>query len=117
MDHKGVKMEANKRARVQLGRVLQSKAGNHRIELGQPRTKDGKVLGGANIFPITLADGTVLKEGDILTLKSPLAEIDNLVQSGKLDADVAEARKAAIPTFIKYNVTFDEAFNSQTKGL
>ena len=96
-------------SKIPLGRVLQSKAGNFRIELGQPRDKSGKLIGknAKSVFPITLADGTVLNEGDILNLKSPQAAIDGLVKNGYIDAETAEVRKAAIPTFVKYNVELD----------
>lgn len=99
-------------SKIQLGRVLQSKAGNFRIELGQPRDKEGNLIGknAVSIFPITLANGEVLNEGDILTLKSPQASLDSLVRSGILKAEVAEQRKAAIPTFIKYNVELDTEY-------
>lgn len=96
-------------SKIQLGRVLQSKAGNFRIELGQPRKKDGTLVGkdAKSIFPITLANGEVLNEGDILTLKTPQSRIDGLVRAGVIDADKAEAQKASIPTFVKYDVELD----------
>jgi len=91
---------------VNLGQVRKSQAGNNYIKLGQPRDADGKLIGKntVQLFPITLADGTVLNEGDVLFLKSPQAELDELVLAGYVKADVAEARKAKIPDFIRYNV-------------
>lgn len=94
-----------------IGKVLKSKAGNNYIRLGQDRDKAGKLIGknSTELFPITLADGTVLNEGDSLFLKSPIQELEDLVLRGVITEEVAETRKAAIPEFVKYKVQIARA--------
>lgn len=89
-----------------IGKVLKSKAGNHYISLGQDRDKEGNLIGksAVQLFPITLADGTTLNEGDAIFLKDPRIELDELAVKGFIATDVAQARRAKIPEFVKYKV-------------
>ena len=89
-----------------IGKVLKSKAGSNYIKLGQDRDKEGRLIGksAVELFPITLADGTVLNEGDAIFLKDPRVELDELALKGFIAADVAEARRAKIPEFVRYKV-------------
>lgn len=91
---------------MKIGRILESKAGNFRLELGLTRDKEGKVVGKntRNIFPIKLADGTVLNEGDVLYLRRPADEIVSLKEHGYITDEQAEQRINRIPTFVRYNV-------------
>lgn len=90
-----------------IGRVLKNKNNSgHTIKLGQDRDKDGKLIGknARELFPITLADGTKLNEGDVLFLKDPRVELEELAMRGYITEDVARERTAKIPAFVKYNV-------------
>lgn len=91
---------------MNIGSVLKSKAGNHYIRLELPRDGEGKLLGKntKNIFPLTCADGTVINEGDVLFLKDPRVELDELAERGIVDEKTASARKTKIPSFVKYRV-------------
>lgn len=59
------------------------------IKLEQQKGKDGKIYGD-QIFPITLANGTVLNDGDILSMFSKKEKFKKMVEDGKLDQDKAD---------------------------
>jgi hypothetical protein len=68
---------------MRVGQILNSKAGAPYIKID----KD-----------------TVLKVGDVLFLNKPADEIDNAVERGKLTQEQAEAKKAKVPDFVRYNI-------------
>lgn len=93
-----------------IGKVLKSKAGTHYIKLGQDRDATGKLFGknAKELFPITLGDGSVLNEGDVLFLKTIDSEIKGLVDKGFITPEQGEARLAKVPEFVKYKVQVGE---------
>jgi hypothetical protein len=98
---------------MNIGSVLKSKAGGHYIKLELPRDKDGKLVGKKtrNVFPITCSDGTVLNEGDVLFLKDPRVELDELAEKGLINADDAVDRKNKIPSFVRFRVQLPDTKN------
>jgi len=89
-----------------LGQVLNSKAGKFYIKLGQKRDAEGNLFGkeAVALFPITLANGTVLNEGDALFLKDPRVTLNELAEKQIIDSNVAIERIAKIPDFVKYDI-------------
>lgn len=89
-----------------IGEILKSKSGAFYLKLGQLKDKNGNLVGKntKNIFPITLADGSVLNEGDVLFLNDPKTEIDRLEVNGIISSEVAEKRRSSLRDFVKYNV-------------
>lgn len=68
---------------MRLGQVLNSKAGKPYIKIDKDVT---------------------LKAGDVLFLNKPADEIDNAVERGKLTTEQADAKKAKIPDFVRFNI-------------
>jgi len=77
---------------MKIGQVQQAKSGAFYIKVSAG-TKEGT------------AQSVTLNPGDVLYLQTPQEQIDFLVSSGKLTSAEAEARKAKIPEFIRYNVS------------
>ena len=67
-----------------LGTMMVAKNGKTRyIKLEQQTKKDGTPYG-STVFPITLADGRVLKSGDALFLQSKKDKFQRNVEAGKM---------------------------------
>jgi hypothetical protein len=45
-----------------------------------------------------------LREGEYLTMKKPVDDLNSLVEKGIITEEQAEERLAKIPDFVKYNV-------------
>lgn len=80
---------------MRVGQVLNSKAGKPYIKID--------------------ADVT-LTTGDVLFLNKPQDEIDNAVERGKLTAEQAEAKKAKIPDFVRFNIN-KKVDTTETAGV
>lgn len=72
---------------MRVGQVLNSKAGKPYIKIDKDVT---------------------LTTGDVLFLNRPQDEIDNAVERGKLTAEQAEAKKAKVPDFVRFNINKKE---------
>lgn len=59
------------------------------IKLEQQKGKDGKPYGD-QVFPIKLANGVVLNDGDMLAMFSKKEKFKKMVEDGKLDQDKAD---------------------------
>lgn len=59
------------------------------IKLEQQKGKDGKPYG-EELFPIVLANGTILNDGDILSMYSKKEKFKKLVEDGKMDQEKAD---------------------------
>lgn len=68
---------------MRVGQVLNSKAGKPYIKIDKDVT---------------------LTMGDVLFLNKPQDEIDSAVERGKLTQEQAEAKKAKIPDFVRFNI-------------
>lgn len=68
---------------MRIGQVLNSKAGKPYIKI------DSDVA---------------LTKGDVLFLNRPQDEIDNAVERGKLTQEQADAKKAKVPDFVRFNI-------------
>jgi len=91
---------------MKIGQVLNSKSGSFYIRLGQDRNKEGQLFGknAVEVFPITLADGTVINDGDALFLKDPRVKLNELAERNIIESSVALERISNIPEFVKYDV-------------
>lgn len=94
-----------------LGTVMKSKKDNPNdpdrfyIKLEQRRDKDKKIVG-EPLFPITLANGKVLNEGDTLSMFSKTEQFKRLVADGKMTEETAEKM-----SFLRYDVCLSEKLN------
>ena len=59
------------------------------IKLEQQKSKDGKPYGD-QLFPIVLANGMVLNDGDILSMYSKKEKFKKMVEEGKIDQEKAD---------------------------
>lgn len=76
------------------------------IKLEQRKDKSGKPYG-KQVFPITLADGSVLNDGDILTMFSKKEQFQKLVEQDKLDQDKADN----LSSFLLFDICASEQVN------
>ena len=88
------------------GQINKAKSGSYYLRLGLPKNKEGQVVGKLtqeqliqSIVEGLNADGSVT-----LFLKDPRIKQDELAEKGIISAEQAEARKANIPDFRKYDV-------------
>lgn len=95
---------------MRIGEILKSKAGAFYLKLGQLRKKDGSLVGknASEVFPITLANGEVLNEGDVLFLNDPRTEVDQLEAKNIISSEIAQQRRDNIKDFVKYNVVLSK---------
>lgn len=78
------------------------------IKLQQNRSKDGKPYG-EQIFPITLANGKVLNDGDILTLFSKKEKFDYQLEQGQ----ITQQKYDQLTGFLFYDVCVGEKEGEQ----
>lgn len=76
------------------------------IKLQQQKGKDGKPYG-EQVFPITLANGKVLNDGDALVMFSKKEKFQELVRTGKMDQQKADDLSA----FLLFDVCVVESVN------
>lgn len=76
------------------------------IKLEQRKDKDKKPYGDV-IFPITLANGKVLNDGDILAMFSKADQFQNLVDKGSM----TQAKADELKGFLRYDVCISEKLN------
>jgi hypothetical protein len=72
--------------------------------------KTGELVG-PKVFPITLADGTIINDGDFANLFDTQVELQKLVNQGKLDA-----KKKSDMSFLKYNMVFSKKTEGNDDG-
>jgi hypothetical protein len=93
-----MKMNPTKKKYLNLGVMTVAKAKNpddkdeakrFYIKLEQQMSKDGKPYG-EQIFPITLANGTVLQSGDMLSMFSKKEKFKKMVEEGRMDQEKAD---------------------------
>lgn len=76
------------------------------IRLQQNKGKDGKAYG-EQVFPITLANGKVLNDGDSLIMFAKKEKFQELVQSGKMTQQKADELSA----FLLFDICVVEDVN------
>jgi hypothetical protein len=76
------------------------------IKLEQQKGKDGKPYG-EQVFPITLANGKVLKDGDMLSMFSKKENFKRAVEAGKMDQEKAEF----LSSFLLFDICVVEEVN------
>jgi hypothetical protein len=76
------------------------------IKLEQQKTKDGKPYG-EQVFPITLANGRVLNDGDILSMYSKKEKFQEAVEANKMDQDKANF----LSSFMLFDIVATETVN------
>jgi hypothetical protein len=81
------------------------------IKLEQQKTKDGKPYG-EQVFPITLANGMVLKDGDFLSMFSKKEKLQELVEDGKLDQERADY----LSSFLLFDIVAVEEVDEGNDG-
>lgn len=111
---------------MKLGEITRNKeSAGVKIKLGQDRDKEGKLFGknAVELFPITLADGTVLNEGDVLWLNDPREKVRRRIgqtYDGVLyTEEQANIRISKIPDFVRFDVevtTISELQAKEAKG-
>jgi hypothetical protein len=101
-----------KKKYTNIGTVIKAKEKNNDgsdrfyLKLEQQKGKDGKPYG-EQVFPITLANGVVLKDGDSLSLFSKKAKLQSLVDAGKMEQDKADF----LSSFLRFEVCVVETVN------
>lgn len=55
-------------------------------------------------YYLKIEQDVTLTAGQSLTIEKPESEIDRLVERGFITEDEGDARKAKVPTYVKYNV-------------
>ncbi len=107
----------NKNKFINIGTVKVSKKKNpddenelprFYLQLQQQKLKDGKPYG-EQVFPITLANGKVLNDGDILAMFAKRPKLQQAVEDGKMDQDTADF----LSSFLKYDVCVVESSENQ----
>lgn len=81
----------------------EDEAPRYYIKLQQNKQKDGTPYGDL-VFPITLANGKVLKDGDMLSLFSKKEKFNAAVEAGTMSQEKADELSA----FIKFDVCVGE---------
>ena len=76
------------------------------LKLEQNKGKDGKPYG-EQVFPITLANGKVLNDGDILSMFSKKEKFKKLVEEGKMDQEKADM----LSSFLLFDICVVEPVN------
>lgn len=72
--------------------------------------KTGELVG-PKVFPITLADGTIINDGDFANLYDTQAELQKLVTQGKMDAMTKSKM-----SFLKFNLVFGKKIEDDDDG-
>jgi hypothetical protein len=70
------------------------------LKLGQNRNEDGEPFSGDELFPITLANGMVIEDGECLTMFSKKEQFARKVKDGDMDKKQA----SYLSGFLKYDV-------------
>lgn len=102
----------SKKVYTSLGTVMKAKKKNEGdadrfyLKLEQKKDKDGKPVG-ASIFPIKLANGVVLNDGQIVSMFSKKEKFQKSVNEGKMD----QAKADELSAFLKYDVVMVEEVN------
>ena len=105
-------MNKPKKVYTSLGTVMKAKKNNEGdadrfyLKLEQQKDKDGKPYG-ASIFPIKLANGVLLKDGQIVSMFSKKEKFQKSVSEGKMD----QAKADELSSFLKYDVVLVEEVN------
>ena len=105
-------MTKAKKVYTSLGTVMKAKKSNEGdadrfyLKLEQQKDKDGKPFG-ETIFPIKLANGRVLQDGQIVSMFSKKEKFQKSVNEGKMDQKKADELSA----FLKYDVVLVEDVN------
>jgi len=81
------------------------------IKLEQQKGKDGKPYGD-QLFPITLANGVVLNDGDILSMFSKKEKFKKMVEDGKLD----QAKADFLSGFLLFDICAVKEESSEDDG-
>lgn len=81
------------------------------IQLEQQKSKDGKIYGD-QIFPITLANGVVLNDGDSLSMFAKKPKLQKLVEEGKMEQDTADF----LSSFILFEICASENVEGGSEG-
>jgi hypothetical protein len=76
------------------------------LKLEQNKGKDNKPYG-ESIFPIKLANGKVIKDGDMLSLFSKKEKFEKLVEEGKMD----QAKADFLASFLLFDIVLVEDVN------
>lgn len=82
------------------------------IKLGPNRDKKSGRVYGENVFPITLANGKVLEEGDYLTLFSIPEALKEKLKDGKIDQETYDF----LTSYLKFDIKIKEPVSSGKKG-
>ena len=105
-------MSDAKKVYTSLGTVMKAKKKNDGeadrfyLKLEQQKDKDGKPFG-ETIFPIKLANGRVLTDGQIVSMYSKKEKFQKSVDAGKMEQSKADELSA----FLKYDVVLVEDVN------
>lgn len=71
------------------------------LRLEQPKDRNTGKIFGEQLFPITLANGIVLKDGDILSMYSKKESLQRLVDNKKMD----QAKADELAEFLLFDVS------------
>lgn len=102
----------SKKVYTSLGTVMKAKKKNDNesdrfyLKLEQQKDKDGKPFG-ETIFPIKLANGRVIPDGQIVSMYSKKEKFQKSVDAGKMD----QAKADELSAFLKYDVVLVEEVN------
>lgn len=100
-------MSENKKQYLNLGTVTKRKPKTDNpdepkafyIKMEQQKKKDGTPVG-PQIYPIRLANGVVINDGDVLSMYSKKEKLKALVEDGKITQDTADK----LASFLMYDV-------------
>lgn len=87
--------------RKRIGTVMKSKEVGFYFKFQQQQDKDGNHIG-PTLFPITLADGTKIKDGDTMSLYSKKESLQRAVDQGKMSQEKADE----LSEFLRYDAVY-----------